>query len=261
MLNFRTGDRKQRTFLEYIPSNEIADALSRLNPNDESDKNDIRILNIMLKWKTNRRVYRQRYSQGRLYPRDSAGYILLSKRVRTPLYSKYYNEIDIVNCHYAIIVYLMRKSGFKNEECSDYLRNRDKCLSEYMAISNCDKNEAKRHFLAVLYGEGAKCKKTEAIRREVLPFRMHCHDLAETKVSGTTVLAYVLQNNEVKFICECMDYLKTYAKSHWNESLDFVYGYDSFLCTKTVNAPTIPKILSDFLKKMYDIDMEFKVKF
>lgn len=261
MLSYKTSERRERAFLEYVPSNEIADALSHLNPNDESDKNDIRILNIMLKWKTTKRIYRQKYNQGRLYPRDKAGYILLSKAVRKPLYSKYYNEIDIINCHYAIIVYLMKKNGFKCDSCELYLKQRDKCLAETMATLGCDKNEAKRHFLAVLYGEAAKVKLTEDIRREVVPFRMHCYKLADCYARGTTVLSYVLQNNEVKFVCDCMDYLKSYAKRQWNESLDFVYAYDGFLCTKTPNIASVPKILSEFLRKMYDIEMEFKVSF
>lgn len=261
MLNYRSDERKQRTFMEYIPSNELTDAISHLNPNDEHDKNDIRILNNMLKWKTSRRIYRQRYNYGRLYPRDGTGFILLSRSVRVPLYSKYYNEIDIVNCHYTILVYLMKKYGFKCEWCEYYVNNRDKCLGEVMAALDCDKTEAKRHLLATIYGEASKTEFTAKIRREIVPFRLHCAEIQDVKKCGTTVLAYILQNNEVKFVCECMDYLRTYAKNKWNENLDFVYAYDGFLCTKTPNASSIPKILSEFLLKMYGINLTFNLKF
>ena len=261
MLKYKTEERKQRTFIEDIPKIEIEEAIKKLNPDDPHQKGDVRILNIMLKWNTVKRIYRQKYHQGRLYPRDGAGYILLSKSVRQNLYSKYYNEIDAVNCYYAILTYLMKKNGFRCENVEYYLRHRDECLTDIMAQLGCDKNEAKRHVLAVLFGERAKVKLTENIRREVVPFRLYCLEISESKNSGPTVLTYILQNNEVKFICDCMDYLKAYAKTRWNENLDFVYGYDGFLCTKTPNIASVPKILSDYLRKMYDLEIDFKVKF
>lgn len=92
-------------------------------------------------------------NEGRLCPVQFA-YILMSKVVRHTIADDMYADLDFVNCHPTIFMYLVRDiiSPLK-EIILRYCYSREQCIQECVENNiNCSENEAKNWFLMVLNG-------------------------------------------------------------------------------------------------------------
>ena len=67
---------------------------------------------------------------GRLYV-NQFGLQSLQNKIRNYICNDYYNELDIVNCHPSLLVYLCEKKGIQCTTLKHYLSNRDELLKQH----------------------------------------------------------------------------------------------------------------------------------
>ena len=97
---------------------------------------------------------------GRLYP-NKLGYCNLSKILRHTLSDNLYFDLDIVNCHPTLYLYLADKYQIRSKYRLDmayleeYVNNRDNVLVEASQLNNCDVGVIKDWFLKVFCGADA----------------------------------------------------------------------------------------------------------
>lgn len=91
---------------------------------------------------------------GRLIPKQF-GYILMSKKVRHTIADNLYADLDFVNCHPRIFMYLLKdiQSSTHKEVLQSYLDNREQHLNDCVSQNaSSSKDDAKQWFLMILNG-------------------------------------------------------------------------------------------------------------
>lgn len=94
---------------------------------------------------------RSNYNIGRSYSLKSLSYQNISKRVRHTLCSKYYIDIDIVNCHPVLLFQVCRINNRNTPNLKKYIENRENLLKMVMNTYKVDRCTAKNLFIRMLY--------------------------------------------------------------------------------------------------------------
>jgi hypothetical protein len=89
--------------------------------------------------------------------------------------NEYYVDIDAVNCHPTILLYLCGQLGLETPNLRRYVEHRAECFEEIAAALKIDKDSAKTLMLMIVYGGkslynelgGDRCAFTKAFRDEV----------------------------------------------------------------------------------------------
>ena len=98
--------------------------------------------------------YERKYKGiGRLYP-EGMGLTYINKRFRNLAASKLYTDVDMENAHPMIMSQYAVKHGIANETIGFYCKNREEVLSTIQNDLDCERDDAKRAVLKVLYGGG-----------------------------------------------------------------------------------------------------------
>ena len=89
---------------------------------------------------------------GRVYPKNNISLGSCERRIRGTLTKGTYIDIDIVNCHPVMILFLLKKYGFTHSTYEKYCTNRKTYLNKIKKNYNCDRDVAKKFFIISGYG-------------------------------------------------------------------------------------------------------------
>ena len=106
--------------------------------------------------------------KGRWIPTGSQSLSYITRGVRHIISNQFYIDIDCVNCHPMILKQLCEKNGIAAPRLNNYILNRDAVLQEVMNKCKCDRDAAKKVFLAVINGGEADYKKLRGDKCKVL---------------------------------------------------------------------------------------------
>jgi hypothetical protein len=118
----------------------------------ESEKQQLMMLrNLVKKNKLKVSYKRPKYMFGRVYPSKSLSLCSLRRQVRHTLAYDNYIDIDIANCHPEILNQLCIHHDIKTRYLNDYVNKRDEILQDTMNIYDCNRDEAKKLFISLMY--------------------------------------------------------------------------------------------------------------
>lgn len=164
---------------------------------------------------------------GRTLPIKSLGLHNIRRPIRQTISNKYYEDIDIENCHPQILHQILEHNKINNECLSKYIYNRDYYLKMVMDQYNINKDEAKKLFIRMLYGgsynKWLKDNKFNIINDEIQKFNeelwiindiivkeneelnkwvlnKHSFDTHKKINYNSSVVAYYLQEKEVQIL-------------------------------------------------------------
>jgi len=89
--------------------------------------------------------YYQKYQRGRNLAKFSLSLQNIERNVRDTISSKYYQDIDMINCHPVILSYLCKKNNIKCPCLNKYISNRE----HYLKKTKLKRNEAKKLYLII----------------------------------------------------------------------------------------------------------------
>lgn len=117
--------------------------------------------------------YIKKYGWGRAYPVDNMSISIFHRPTRHTLCNKYLVDLDIMNCHYEIILSFMKQLNLSCEEIEKYCEN-PKAIRELVSIHyNTSLDKAKSLFITLIYGGGLwKWRKDNNIDDSVKDFPM-----------------------------------------------------------------------------------------
>jgi phage/plasmid-associated DNA primase len=115
----------------------------------------------------------KKHGWGRDYPKDNMSISIFHRPTRHTLCDKYLVDVDIINCHYEIILSFMKQLNLSCEEIEKYCEN-PKGIRELVSIHyNTSLDKAKSLFITLIYGGGLwKWRKDNNIDDSVKDFPM-----------------------------------------------------------------------------------------
>ena len=90
--------------------------------------------------------------EGRRYVKGGRGLQMFSRSIRHTLAHRFYDDIDIKNCHPVILLQYCEKKGYDVTHIKKYVQKRDEKLAQLMSQNNISKDQAKKVVLAILNG-------------------------------------------------------------------------------------------------------------
>ena len=118
----------------------------------ENEKQQLQMLNKLVKNNKLKVSYkRPKYGLGRVYPHKSLSLCSLRREIRHTLAFGNYVDIDISNAHPEILNQLCVNNNIKTKYLNQYVNNRDNILMETMQYYECDRDEAKKLYITLMY--------------------------------------------------------------------------------------------------------------
>jgi len=96
--------------------------------------------------------YLSRHGWGRIYPKDYLSMSVFHRPTRHTLCNKYLVDLDLVNCHYELVLSYMNRVGLDRRWISEYCRNVNQYrlnVAEHYGVS---RDAAKALFIRLVYG-------------------------------------------------------------------------------------------------------------
>ena len=118
----------------------------------ENEKQQLQMLNKLIKNNKLKVSYkRPKYGLGRVYPHKSLSLCSLRREIRHTLAFGNYVDVDISNAHPEILNQLCLNNNIKTKYLNQYVNNRDDILLETMTYYECNRDEAKRLYITLMY--------------------------------------------------------------------------------------------------------------
>jgi hypothetical protein len=118
----------------------------------ENERQQLQMLNKLIKNNILRVKYkRPKYGLGRVYPHKSLSLCSLRREIRHTLAFGNYVDIDISNAHPEILNQLCVNNNIKTKYLNQYVNNRDNILMETMQYYECNRDEAKKLYITLMY--------------------------------------------------------------------------------------------------------------
>ncbi len=155
--------------------------------------------------------YQQHDNKGRFYADGSLSLQNMVREVRHTISKEYYIDVDIVNAHPVICEFLCKEKGFKHDNLTRYINNREECLKEL----GVDRDVGKQIFLSVLNGGSEDYKKLKTKTPFIENFKNEMQEIH--KLFATTHEKEFQEHAETK---------RATGKS-WNLEASFM---NTFLC-------------------------------
>jgi phage/plasmid-associated DNA primase len=217
--------------------------------------------------------YFRQKGKGRLYAEKSLSLQNLMREIRGTIAKDFYQDLDMVNCHYVILNYIMKNEfNFDCEHINYYIHNRNKTLDELFEINkNLTKEDIKSTFLSILYnGKNAynNIKKNKFLNnlKKELEFIYECinkkyaNEIAkvekDTNKDGSFLSLYI-QQFEDKILMAIIDYLLE-KKLIKKKKKKFVCVFDGLMISKYIKL-NIEELEKMILEKT-NIPMKLKIK-
>lgn len=112
--------------------------------------------------------HRGREGKGRWIPTGSQSLAYITRGVRHIIANEFYTDIDCVNCHPVILKQLCAKNGIAAPRLNEYIVNRNASLQTVMDATGCDRDMAKKVFLALINGGEADYKRLKGDKCKIL---------------------------------------------------------------------------------------------
>lgn len=99
-------------------------------------------------------AYHQTHSldYGRFFSNGSTSLQNLTREIRQCIAYEYYDDIDMVNAHPTILLWLCNKHKIDCDNLNDYIVNREKHIADLVADNSIDRGKAKNTFIALING-------------------------------------------------------------------------------------------------------------
>lgn len=195
-----------------------------------------------------------RLGYGRYYG-STGGLEQLEREIRGTICRDYYYDLDIVNCHPVLLTQFASRFGIDMPEVDNYIRNRDRFLTEIGG----NREDAKQEVIAVFYGgattnqallplakETKEFSKTLSGREEYADLFEECKRAPDVSFGKKKVkskygsfLSFILQKEERKCMLSMKDFL---TSRKW--SVD-VLAYDGIMIRKDPSLTLTAELLQD----------------
>ena len=175
-----------------------------------------------------------KHKWGRIYPKNNMSISICHRPTRHTLCDSVYVDFDIKNCNYQIILYLLKKFGFKYDAVETYCGDPQKHRNALMQELKISKDEAKQLFIMVSNGGQNDHPFLQKIIQEMLPLQQaineqNTHMDIDFKKKNS-LLAYFFQSIE-RFIQEsCIEMICSTYGLHLR---NIVPCQDGFMVLKT----------------------------
>ena len=220
------------------------------------------------------------YGYGRVNPKRSLSLCCLRKEVRHTLARDFYVDIDVDNCHPAMMLQLCEKNDIAVKYLKRYVSKREQYLAEVMETYNVNREAAKKLFIRLAYHgtfkawaeefvEASKVKETTFIKNYAMElktigihFREANPDIAKVvkglnKVNDTgSLVSIVMQEYERRVLEACFDYLVR-RKLVTNNA---VLCYDGLMIPKTAYKESLLKELATEVREKMGFSLGFSTK-
>ena len=252
-----TKQRRTEIFNVPLAKRILKDYTSQLNEEDISKLK--KLLKNRKSWNLTP-LYRQGgYDlDGRNY--CERGLCIFSRKLRNTLAKQFYTDIDMVNAGYTCLTILMNRYYEDLKETPEgkaivrYYRKRESMLKRYCEKEGCDREGAKRFFVAKLFDGTNECI-NEIARREmereesIKEFYNSLPETENNKIGRTFCLIY--HKWEFETLSKLMDFFEnkgiyTYADLH-----------DGFYVRKETDEELLESVIEDCYEK-YGIKMKIK---
>lgn len=223
---------------------------------------------------------------GRCNPDNALGLFSLRREIRHTLTNNLFIDIDIVNCHPKLLLEIAQKNNIKLEYLNEYVNNRQYYLDLVMNKYNCNKDQAKKLFIRILYFGSFKNWEIDEkikindeidfinnfksdiqkigqlildnnieIKKEVENRKKLCNDNKYNEKGS--VVSYYLQEIE----CQILEilYLHCVEKGYINNNIGILCA-DGLMILKENYNNNILNEFNEIIKNKFDFDLQFTTK-
>jgi hypothetical protein len=203
---------------------------------------------------------------GRVVPQNNLGLSHIRREIRHTITTKddktkYYYDIDIVNCHYAILSQICSQNGLKTDAIDKYIKDREKILKNLMEETKIDRSKAKQLFIAIIYGASfEKWKKDNNIilntksksNKFIEELKLNIETVRDTIIEKNPKIGFEVEKNKIlknqRYYNYEASFLSTYLQEYECRILECMYLYflnknmiKNKICTLCADGIMIPK--------------------
>jgi len=229
---------------------------------------------------------------GRVIPQNNLGLSHIRREIRHTITTKddktkYYYDIDIVNCHYVILSQICSQNGLKTDSIDKYIKDREKILKKLMEETQIERAKAKQLFIAIIYGASfEKWKKDNNIsfssKSKINTFieelKTNIETVRNTIIEKNPKIGYEVEKNKIlkneRYYNYEASFLSIYLQEYECRILECMYLYflnnnmiKNKICTLCADGIMIPKENIDNitqtmkeLEKVIENTTGFKIK-
>lgn len=212
-------------------------------------------------------TYPRGQSSGRMWGSTTG----LFREIRGLLFDDVGLDIDMVNCHPTLLLYLCNKYNIETQELDMYIKKRDKCLNQIMELADCNRVDAKNLILKSINYEKKisvksrkkkdnfvlnidnEIKKIQNKLKDILPekynevYKINSKKGRRDNFLGAFV-SHLLTELESEILKKVLIAILEKYPHTW-----FALFYDGFIIDKEIDLEDILKICNDITKNEYGI--------
>ena len=240
--------------LEWDETKQLKKYISKYNKSDK--KYFVPVLNARSKG----------LNYGRVVPQNNLGLSHVRREIRHTITtkddkSKYYYDIDIVNCHYVILSQICSQNGLKTDSIDKYIKDREKILKTLMEETTIDRSKAKQLFIAIIYGASfEKWKKDNNIilnaksksNKFIEELKTNIETVRNTIIEKNPKIGFEVEKNKIlknqRYYNYEASFLSTYLQEYECRILECMYLFflnknmiKNKICTLCADGIMIPK--------------------
>ena len=225
-------------------------------------------------------------SFGRCNPVKALGLFCIRREIRHTLAKTKYTDIDIENCHPAILLQICQKNNIECDNLQDYVENRSKYLQEVQETYGVNRDSAKKLFIQLLYfgsfeGWSGDQGIDKPATKNIKNFKKELQAIGEViKSKNDAILTEVKKNKEKKGVLsynETGSVVSYYLQELECRILEKIYIFskqkclipsdtDCVLCADGIMLKTeffkeaLLSQLSKLVKDEFELDLKFTTK-
>jgi hypothetical protein len=210
-------------------------------------------------------TYNQRHNTGRYFADGSLSLISMKRQIRQTICHTFYDDIDMVNAHPVILLYLCRKNKIKAAHLEQYILNRDQILKD----TGLSRDAAKNLYLMIMNSSDTDIK---AINKHMTGFKKEMknihnsfcklnkydsrHHIKRRKLSGKK------DNMKASYVntlmCDIENQILMCILDFYGNPDECVLCFDGIMLKKGKRKSI--KSCMKYIKKKVGIDMTLKLK-
>jgi hypothetical protein len=225
-------------------------------------------------------------SFGRCNPVKALGLFCIRREIRHTLAKTKYTDIDIENCHPAILLQICKKYDIDCDNLEDYVVNRAKYLKEVMETYEVNRDSAKKLFIQLLYfgsfeGWAGNQGINKPATKNIKNFKKEIQAIGEVIKSNNDAIYQEIKKNkekkEVKSFNEVGSVVSYYLQEIECRILEKIYQYckqkclipadtNCVLCADGIMIQTeyfnegLLNQFSKLIKDEFELDLKFTTK-
>ena len=204
-------------------------------------------------------------SIGRLFVKGGIGLQSMKRCFRNTISHKFYNDIDMVNAHPVILLYICKKNNLKAPQLEKYINDREKVLAD----TGLERTEAKKYYLTIINDTSITYKNSTkhmiAFKKELEYIHKSLCTLFNKQFKerrDINVAKKKLNNHSGSFVnhmmCEIENKILMCMMKYFGDPDDCVLCFDGIMVRKEIKVNI--KKCQKHIKKVIGIDMKLAVK-